>query len=270
MTKLCTYFGLSRSGYYASCRSEARACLSEGVVVELVEEQRRRLPRLGGRKLYHILQKDLQQAGKIGRDKFFGVLKKNRLLVERKKSYTKTTNSYHHLYRWKNLLKDREITRPNACYVSDITYLRTATGFVYLFLVTDYYSRKIVGWDLSPSLSIEGGIKALQMAIRQRKTTYELLHHSDRGIQYCSHDYVALLQKNGIKISMTEENHCYENALAERVNGILKDEFLLDGTFKSMAEAQVAVKEAVRLYNEARPHWSLKLLTPSEVHQQAA
>jgi transposase InsO family protein len=240
------------------------------MVLELVQEYRRRLPRIGGKKLYYLLRNDLCVIGKIGRDKFFEILRNNDLLVSRKRSYTKTTNSYHRFRRWKNLLKDRQIIRPNECYVSDITYLRSRSGFAYLFLITDYYSRKIVGWSLSQSLSIEGGISALQMAIKQCSTTYELLHHSDRGIQYCSHDYVGLLQENGISISMTEENHCYENALAERVNGILKDEFLLDSTFASFKEMEQAVKEAIKLYNEIRPHWALKLMTPNEVHKLVA
>jgi transposase InsO family protein len=267
---MCTCLGISRSGYYSSIHAATRETIAESIVLELVHEQRRRLPRIGGKKLYFLLQKDLHSLCKIGRDKFFEILRNNGLLVSRKKRYARTTNSYHHFYRWKNLLKDRCITCPNECYVSDITYLRTTSGFVYLFLITDYYSRKIVGWDLSRSLSIEGGINSLQMAIKQRKTTYELLHHSDRGIQYCSHDYVKLLQNNGIKISMTEENHCYENSLAERVNGILKDEFLLYNTFGSITEAHKAVKEAITLYNEVRPHWSLKLQTPDAIHQLVA
>lgn len=188
-----------------------------------------------------------------------------------KKSYTRTTNSFHRFYKHKNLLYDKTIDRSNQCWVSDITYIRTELGFVYLFLITDYHSRKIVGWDLSHSLSIEGGIKALNMATKQRsQSNQELIHHSDRGIQYCSNAYVALLQKHNIKISMTQENHCYENAKAERVNGILKDEFLLDSTFKDYITAKKATKQAIETYNELRPHWSLKLQTPSQVHEKVA
>ena len=179
--KLCSYFGISRSAYYASCHSVERTSVEEHIVVELVQDYRRLLPRLGGKKLYHLLQRDLQRVGKIGRDKFFTILKNHGLLVQRKKSYTKTSNSYHHFHKYGNLLKNSKITRPNECYVSDITCLRTMSGFSYLFLITDYNSRKIVGWALSRSLSIEGGISYLQMAIKQRTTTYALLHHSDRG-----------------------------------------------------------------------------------------
>jgi transposase InsO family protein len=240
-------------------------------VLDLVFEIRRKMPRLGGKKLYHLLRSDLQKVGKIGRDKFFAILRKHGLLVERKRSFTRTTHSFHRFYKYNNLLKDSTITAPNQCYVADITYIRTEGNFVYLFLLTDYFSRKIVGWSLSKSLSIEGGLLALKMAFKQRgKPDFSLIHHSDRGIQYCSNAYVDLLKKQDSLISMTEENHCYENSLAERVNGILKDEFYLGSTFKNFEQAQKAVSEAVETYNEYRPHWSLGLKTPAEVHKQAA
>lgn len=228
------------------------------------------MPRVGGKKLYSILEKDLHSIGKIGRDKLFDILRKNNLLVKRKKSYTRTTDSYHRFYKYNNLLYDKTLTRPNECYVSDITYLRTDNGFVYLFLITDAYSRKIVGWNLSHSLAIEGSLKALRMALRQRKTTAPLIHHSDRGIQYCCNAYIKELNKHKVSISMTEESHCYENSLAERVNGILKDEFLLDSTFKDYNQTLRAVKQAITTYNQLRPHWSLDLKTPNEVHLKQA
>ncbi len=229
------------------------------------------MPRLGGKKLYRILKPDLEKLGKIGRDKFFDILGRHHLLVERKRNYTVTTNSLHRFYKYTNLLYDRKITASNQCWVCDITYIRTRQGFVYLFLITDAYSRKIVGYCLSGSLSIEGAIKALKMAFKQRgKISEGLIHHSDRGIQYCSKDYVKLLLKNKVQISMTQENHCYENAKAERVNGILKDEFLLDSTFNDIGTARKAVGQAVETYNMLRPHWALDLLTPQQVHQLAA
>lgn len=244
--------------------------LRESVIIELVLNIRKRMPRVGAKKLYYMLKDDIGEIGKIGRDKFIDILRSNELLVERKKSFTRTTDSYHRFYKYKNLLYNNEIETPNACWVSDITYLRTEKGFVYLFLITDYFSRKIVGWSLSDSLSIEGGIEALKMALRQRDKDKPLIHHSDRGIQYCSNEYVKILKKNTIQISMTEENHCYENSKAERVNGILKDEFLLDETFKDYEATHKSVKEAIRTYNELRPHWALKLKTPQEVHIQKA
>ena len=270
VTRSCRYFHLSRNGYYKSLQSEQEQHLSQEVVLGLVGEVRRRMPRVGGKKLYNMLKSDLEQVTKIGRDKFFDILRRNNLLVERKRNYTVTTNSFHRFYKYKNLLYDREITRPNTCWVCDITYIRTEGKFVYLFLITDAFSRKIVGYSLSESLSIEGAVISLKMALRQRDKSVMLIHHSDRGIQYCSNDYVALLLKNKVQISMTQENHCYENAKAERVNGILKDEFLLDSTFKDFQSAQKAVKQAIETYNGFRPHWALKLKTPDEVHRQAA
>lgn len=247
-----------------------RVVLEEAMVLDLVREVRSQMPRIGGRKLYYMLGKELSQIGKIGRDKFFDILRRNDLLVGQKKSFTRTTNSFHRFYKYKNLLYDKALERPNECYVSDITYLRTEGGFVYLFLITDAFSRKIVGWNLSHSLSIEGALKALKMALRGRDKSVSLIHHSDRGVQYCSNDYVKLLFKYRVAISMTQENHCYENSKAERVNGILKDEFLLDATFKDYLQTLRAVKQAIEIYNELRPHWALGLKTPNEVHSKQA
>jgi Transposase and inactivated derivatives len=267
---MCDYFQISRSGYYKQLKSVECTGMEESIVVKLVQEQRHLMPRIGGKKLYFLLKEDLQVIGKIGRDKFFNILREHGLLVGRKRSYTKTTNSYHRYRRWKNQIKDKQMTRANQCWVSDITYLRTLHGFAYLSLVTDLYSRKIVGWNLSNSLSIEGALSALSMALGQRKDkTVSLIHHSDRGIQYCCNTYIKQLQKNKVDISMTEENHCYENSTAERVNGILKDEFMLDSVFKDYTDASKAVKESIRIYNECRPHWSLNLKTPQHVHNIA-
>lgn len=206
---------------------------------------------------------------KVGRDKFLRLLSGHGLLIKRKRNYARTTNSYHRFYKYSNLVTGNAVERINTVWAADITYLRTAKGFVYLSLLTDMYSRKIVGWQLSDSLSIEGSEKALIKALKDCRNPAGLIHHSDRGIQYCSKSYVGKLLKKKIRISMTEENHCYENALAERVNGILKDEYLLDSTFKDYRSALRACKEAIHLYNTRRPHWSLKLKTPEQVHSAA-
>ena len=182
----------------------------------------------------------------MGRDTLFNVLKEHRMLTLRKKYSARTTNSYHRFYKYNNIIKDIEITRPNQVWVSDITYIRTVKGFCYLALITDMYSRKIVGKRSS------------------------LIHHSDRGIQYCSNVYTQILKRNNIAISMTEDNHCYENAMAERVNGILKDEFYLDQTFTDVTHAKRATKNAINLYNQIRLHLSLNFKTPNYVHQNAA
>jgi transposase InsO family protein len=243
---------------------------NEGMVLSMVHDLRRRHPRIGGRKLYHRLREDIGIAGiRMGRDKFFELLARQCLLVKRRRKYVSTTDSYHRFKVYRNLLKGSCLTKAHQGWVSDITYIRTGNDFSYLFLITDAFSRKIVGWNLSDSLKIGGAVKALKMAIRQCPQSKGLVHHSDRGIQYCSKAYVELLYKSGIKISMTEENHCYENAMAERINGILKQEYGLDETFLSESSAGKAVKEAVLSYNMDRPHWSLKMATPQQIHTAA-
>lgn len=264
------YFSYGRSSYYKSIKAQDSCQLEEGIVCELVNDIKRYQPNIGGKKLYHLLKEDLYRLKRsIGRDKFFDILRKYGLLVKRKKKYVYTTDSFHRFRVYKNALKHAVLTGAHQACVSDITYLRLSSGFVYLFLITDAYSRKIIGWSLSGSLSIEGGLEALAMAIAQCRSTEGMIHHSDRGIQYCSNEYVALLKKYKMIISMTEENHCYENAMAERVNGILKQEFMLDETFDNMSIAREAVKEAIETYNTRRPHWALNLYTPEQIHTAA-
>tara|TARA_R110000823_G_C15873441_1_gene494347 strand:+ start:606 stop:1268 length:663 start_codon:yes stop_codon:yes gene_type:complete len=217
------------------------------------------------------LQQDFEnQKVKVGRDTLFKVLRKHKMLTLRKKYSCRTTNSHHRFYKYKNSIKDVEITKPNQVWASDITYIRTVKGFCYLALITDMYSRKIVGYDLSDSLELKGCVRALNKAIYKAKNIKGLTHHSDRGIQYCSNVYTQILKRKRIDISMTEENHCYENAMAERVNGILKGEFYLDQTFTNVAHAKRAAKNAINLYNEIRLHLSLDYKTPNMVYQNAA
>ena len=211
-----------------------------------------------------------KQQLKVGRDTLFNVLRKNQMLTLRKKYSCRTTNSYHRFYKYSNIIKDIEVNRPNQVWVSDITYIRTVKGFCYLSLITDMYSRKIVGYDLSDSLELKGCVRALNKAVYQAKSIKRLIHHSDRGIQYCSNIYTQILKRKKIGISMTEENHCYENAMAERVNGILKDEFYMDQTFTNTAHAKRAVKNAIKLYNEIRLHLSLDYKTPNMVYKLTA
>ena len=229
------------------------------------------MPREGVRKLKISLKNDFDKANlKVGRDTLFNILRKHNMLITRKKPSFKTTNSLHRFYKYKNSIKDLKIDRPNQVWVSDITYIRTVRGFCYLALITDLYSRKIVGYDISNSLELNGCVRALNKAIYQAKNSNGLIHHSDRGIQYCSNKYTQILKRNNIKISMTEENHCYENAIAERVNGILKDEFYLDQTFDSVQHAKRATKSAINLYNQIRLHVSLNFKTPNMVYVKTA
>jgi putative transposase len=206
----------------------------------------------------------------VGRDTLFNVLRKHQMLTLRRKTSARTTNSYHRFYKYNNSIKNIEITRPNQVWASDITYIRTVKGFCYLALITDMYSRKIVGYDISDSLELKGCVRALNKAIYQAKDIKGLIHHSDRGIQYCSNVYTQILKRKKIDISMTEENHCYENAMVERVNGILKDEFYLDQTFDNKSHAKRAAKNAINLYNEIRLHLSLDYKTPNMVYKLSA
>ena len=223
------------------------------------------------RKLIKSLDKDFIKANlKVGRDTLFNLLRKHKMLTLRKKYRMRTTNSHHRFYKYSNIIKDIEINRPNQVWVSDITYIRTVKGFCYLALITDMHSRKIVGYDLSDSLELKGCVRALNKAIYQAKDIKQLIHHSDRGIQYCSNVYTQILKRKKIDISMTEENHCYENAMAERVNGILKDEFYLDQTFANVAHAKRATKNAIKLYNSKRLHLSLDYKTPNMVYLKTA
>lgn len=261
---------MSRSGYYGAVERTDKKRLNGQLILSMVRDIRRHHPRIGGKKLYSLLKADLCGAGiKIGRDKFFELLAKNAMLVSRQRKYVYTTDSYHHFRVYKNLLKYQPPQRAHEGWVSDITYVRQGKGFRYLFLITDCFSRKIVGWNLSESLAIPGAVSALKMAIGQCPDTKGVIHHSDRGIQYCSKGYTDLLRNAGIRISMTEENHCYENAVAERVNGILKQEYGLEETFASGHLLAKAVKEAIWSYNMERPHWSLNLATPEQIHRAA-
>lgn len=266
MSRVCHKLDRSRAAYYKQEGRRSRQMLEGRIVEELVMEQRYAMPRLGGKKLYHLLRPELEKHHiKMGRDRFFDWLRNNRLLVVPKKSFTKTTNSGHRFRVHENLLKGMDITRPDQVWVSDITYLRLQKGFCYLALITDAYSRKIIGHDVSNSLELEGCMRALKMASgnRQGKDT---VHHSDRGIQYCSNPYVQQLRDNHILISMAEAGNCYENAMAERVNGILKGEFNLDATFLNTKLAQDLTKQAIRTYNARRPHLALHMQKPDEVY----
>ncbi len=261
---------MSRQNYYKQRRRRQRHQVDEALVVALVRRERALQPRMGGRKLLHVLGADLAEAGvAVGRDRFFEVLTRHDLLIERRARSARTTNSRHGFAVYENLLADLALTGPHQALVSDITYLRTNEGFLYLSLVMDAYSRAIVGFDCSDTLEREGALRALGQALGQLPGGSKAIHHSDRGSQYCCWDYVTCLQDAGVGISMTQANHCYENAKAERLNGILKQEYGLGGCFASKTAALRAVREAVGLYNCRRPHTALSYSTPMSVHAAA-
>lgn len=268
---LCRLSGLSRQGYYRQRRVRQRQEVDETLVVEMVRRVRVEHPRMGARKLHGELKKGCCKAAvELGRDRFLSVLKRHKLLVVPKKKMIRTTYHDPSLPVYRNLLRELEPTAPNHAWVSDITYIDTDEGLVYLSLITDRYSRMIVGWNVGETMQAAESVKALQMAIDALPADRWPIHHSDRGSQYCCHEYVAVLRERDLPISMTEENHCYENAHAERVNGILKDEYNLDLKFRSRAQARKAITQAIISYNTGRPHGSLQLRKPTEVHCLAA
>ena len=239
----------------------------ESIILKEVQVVRRRQPKIGTRKLYFKLKPVLLDMGyKFGRDQLFDLLRRENMLIRRRRKYIRTTDSRHRFTKYNNLIRELAIKKPDQVYVADITYIRTLEGFCYLSLITDACSRKIVGYNLSRDLGISGCMKALKMALRQAPKELNLIHHSDRGIQYCSYDYTDILKKNGVRISMTERDHVYENSLAERVNGILKDEFMLGDTLAGYKVAVNMVKESIQIYNQERPHLSLNYETPNQRH----
>ena len=263
--------GISRQAYYKRCRSEKRRDSEAASVTALVRDVRLGQPRLGTRKLHHLLGPELAARGiKLGRDRLFDVLRAARLLVVPRRAYHKTTQSRHRFRRHPNLLKpgpDQIVpTGPEQVWVADITYLPTAGPFVYLSLVTDAFSRKIVGHHVHESLQTEQVSQALKKALRTRKSHQPLIHHSDRGIQYCSTYYQDIHRRYDLRCSMTDGYDCYQNALAERVNGILKGEFLLQRP-ANLEQAAKMVEQSVRIYNQERPHAALKYKTPDAVHR---
>lgn len=262
---------MSRQAYYQQKAHEKQCAQEAQTVTTLVQDIRLRQPRLGTRKLHHLLSPSLAEQGiKLGRDRLFAILRSARLLVAPPWAYHKTTHSRHHLRRHPNLLKPgaQQVipSAPEQVWVADITYLPTAGKFVYLSLVTDAFSRKIVGYHVHDSLQTEQVSQALKMALRTRRSRAALIHHSDRGLQYCSAYYQDIHRRHGIQCSMTDGYDCYQNALAERINGILKNEFLLHRP-ADLAQAAKMVEQSVAIYNQERPHMALKYKTPDAVHR---
>jgi transposase InsO family protein len=260
---------MTRQNYYARRKARRRRVVDGELVAQLVQQERQLQPRLGTRKLYHLLKPELEKAGvQMGRDRMFEELRKRALLLEPMPApYPHTTQSYHNLPVFRNQVRDKQLKGPNEVWVSDLSYLRTLEGFLYMALITDKYSRKIVGWHVGDTLEAVGCVRALEGALADLPEGSSPIHHSDQGSQYCCHEYVKRLQERGLGISMTEVNHCAENALAERMNGILKQEYGLGMEFVTKAAARQAVEQGIGLYNTRRPHNSLGKRTPAQVHQ---
>jgi transposase InsO family protein len=270
LSRLCRLFGRTRQAFYDHSHRKDDKEFEQAIVIDRVRVLRSAgMPGIGGLKLHKILKEELlAHKVRIGRDRFFDLLRMEGLLIKRKKKYACTTNSDHPYRKYPDLIKELAISAPCQVWVSDITYLRTRNGFIYLFLITDAYSRKIVGHHLSHNLKAQGCLYALNKALQtlDKQSAKRLIHHSDRGIQYCCHAYTSVLKQHNIQISMTQSGSPYDNAIAERINGILKSEGGLDMTFRSYHHAVGPTHQAIDVYNRLRPHMSLGYLTPEKVH----
>ena len=269
LERLCTLFGVTRQAFYEAQLHENKTSIAHMIVLTLVREMRDDIPMLGTRKLIFMLTPELEKHGiKMGRDQLFDLLRFHGLLMRRRTRIAKTTDSHHWLKKYPNLIKDIILSAANQLWVSDITYIRTLQGFNYLSLITDAYSRKIMGYALYETLEALGPTEALEMAIKERKeiSAFILIHHSDRGVQYCSTEYVDILVKGNIAISMTQSSSPYENALAERVNGTIKNDFFPKKVYQNHKEAKKSISRIIQVYNQKRPHASVDYLTPDEAH----
>jgi putative transposase len=264
---LCRLFGKTRHAYYDALWRKENNLVKEDIILQEVISVRKDLPALGTRKMHHVLQPILASHNiRIGRDYLFDLLAEHRLLIRSRKRKVITTDSRHWMHKYSNLIKTVTITRPEQVWVSDITYIKIIHQWGYLSLITDAYSRKIMGYNFQSDLSAEGCVAALKMALDNRGSNEQLIHHSDRGSQYCSQQYVKLLLENKIAISMTENGDPYENALAERMNGILKSEFNLYNTQMGFEQTRNLISKTINAYNKLRPHASCDYMTPEEAH----
>lgn len=269
METLCALFGKSRQAFYKWRPSDfAESAMSE-IIIEEIRRIRETAPGIGSYTLYPLLLNIFGKENMLGRDKFYALLKEHGLQLKRRRSY-RTTNSWHHFHKWKNLTKNFTPVAPNQLWVSDITYIKLTDGVIYLHLLTDAYSRKILGWKLASSLearhTLEAFNTAAKEAVEQGADFSNLIHHSDRGVQYCCNLYVNRLQALGVKISMTEDYKPTDNAKAERVNGIIKQLFIDGQTFTEISDVYYALSRGIPFYNDIRPHSSISHEPPSRVH----
>ena len=272
ITALTELLGYSKQAYYKKTKTKEKQDIQESLVLDLVKQKRKLWKKGSGRNLHAALKTEFHQHSvKMGRDKFFDLLRNNGLLIKKKHRRTRTTFSYHRFHKYPNLIRELEPTRVNQVIVTDITYLYLSgtDGFAYLFLVTDLFSRKILGFNISDDLTAKSGVKALRMALRNMSDTKDTIHHSDRGVQYCSHKYTKILKDNDIRISMTENSDPLENAVAERINKTLKEEFTSDKqiSFTNYRQAKIMMSQFIQFYNDERPHRSLEYYSPTMAYQ---
>jgi putative transposase len=270
LTRLCRLLGITRQAYYQHFWNVSDITIEQQLVLNRVREIRLIHPAIGGRKLYYLLQTFLiEHQIKMGRDAVFDLLAMNKLLVRKRKRRVSTTQSHHWLKKYPNLIKGWHPSKPNQLWVADITYIALKNSFLYLSLITDAYSHKVMGFAVGENLEAIHTTRALEMALNGLDQTPEdLIHHSDRGIQYCSLDYVNLLQQNHIEISMTENGDPLENPVAERINGILKYEYLNHYQLSELTHVIELVNEVIDRYNRLRPHLSINLTTPETAHRK--
>lgn len=269
LVRLCRLLGITRQAYYQHHWQQETSGIEESLVLQEIVRIRQDHRAMGGRKLYEkIYPFLLAHQIKMGRDALFDLLAVNGLLVKKRRRRHMTTWSRHRFNKWPNIIRGLDIVRSNQLWVSDITYWKVNEKHLYISLITDAYSHKVVGYHLADTLETLETIKALNMALKglPEHLPESLTHHSDRGLQYCSESYVKLLQDNNIRISMTENGDPLENAVAERMNGILKEEYLKHNAPKSKEQAKLCLDRAIELYNIHRPHFSIGLLTPEQVH----
>lgn len=268
LLQLCKLLGYSAQAYHKHNKKQFHQQYHEQLILEQIDSIRKHQPRCGGRKLFIMMEPFFQQHNIIiGRDRFFDLLKRNKLLVRRTKRSIHTTNSKHHFYRYPNLVKDFKPLKAHELWVADITYIPLKERFAYLFLITDAYSRKIVGFNVTDDMKVSSAVVALKQALAQKPPETFVIHHSDRGIQYCSNEYVHLLQQHHSMISMTNNGDPLENAIAERVNGILKTE-LISSQYSDLYAASAHIARCITIYNHRRRHSSLNWQIPAEVHTQ--
>ncbi|TVR39553.1 MAG: IS3 family transposase [Cryomorphaceae bacterium] len=267
---LCGLFGNTRQAYYKRLNFAEESLATEEIILGAVNRIRIRASthRWGARKLKDLVNEELLPMGiRVGRDHLFDLLRENGMLVRRRKRKFFTTQSHHWLHKYDNLIQDMELTDANQLWVADITYVKSQGHVYYLYLITDAYSQKIVGWHLSKDLRASSAVAALKMALRANQDiTGKLIHHSDRGVQYCSEQYVKILKRHQIDISMTKPGSPQQNAIAERINGILKEEWLYDAAFENLKQGKNAIKKIISVYNSYRPHNSLGNKTPEQIH----